>query len=69
MRRRIVWTAVAGSWLIAIGSSLDFAHRTRIGGVLVSFGPRHGVHVGDVVAVALATVAATLATWVLLSTL
>ena len=41
------------AWAVAVAVSLAVAADTRIGPVLLTLSPRHGVHAGDVVAVAL----------------
>ena len=62
----ITWQRVVGVvavWCVATVLVLVVAAETRIGPVLVTLTRRHGVHLGDAVALVVGYTAAALATW------
>lgn len=63
-RRRLLLVALL--WIAATGFGLAFADLTKVGPVLVTLWRGHGVHVGDLLALAAAyTPAALLSWWIL----
>ena len=41
--------AIVATWLVATAIGLAIAWQTKVGPVLVTWGSRHGLHLGDVV--------------------
>jgi hypothetical protein len=62
------WLSCAAVWTIAIAASLYTAATTRWGPVVVTLSPRHGVHLGDILAVLMGVVLASTVTAVALLT-
>ena len=62
MRRVLLLIVVALAWATAVAVSLSVAARTKVGPVVVQLSPTHGVHVGDVAAVAVGAAFATAVT-------
>jgi hypothetical protein len=52
-------------WIAAVAGSLLVAAETTVGPVVIDLSHNHGIHLGDLLIVALATVAATAASTVL----
>lgn len=59
------WLLGAAVWLLAIVGALVVAAKTKLGPTLVTLSSRHGVHLGDVLAVVLGVGVATAVTVVL----
>ena len=53
---------MAGAWVVGLGLGLTAARFTRIGPVAFGLTGRHGVHVGDLAAMALGCLGATVVT-------
>ena len=62
------WLSCAAVWVIAIAASLYAAATTRWGPVVVTLSPRHGVHLGDILALLMGVVLASTVTAVALLT-
>lgn len=58
MRRRVAWTVVVATWMVAAGVSLEIARRTDVGPVVLRLTDEHGVHATDAGAVVASAAAA-----------